>query len=106
LKLVLEIVAAVGTWIITSGSAVGGMHIYHLMIADLNRNLPEGKKIDMVFNLFDSRAVWYNVVREHRKQFPESKLYSYMMISYGIMLTWLGLLFWGFVIFNPLRAAR
>jgi hypothetical protein len=106
LKLVLEIVAVVVTWILTSGSAFAGMHIYHLMIADLNRNLPEGKKIDMVFNFFDSRAVWYNVVREHRKQFPASNLYLYMRISYGIMLTWLGILFWVVVIYDHLHVAR
>jgi hypothetical protein len=106
LKLVLEIAAAVVTWILTTGAALAIMHIQHLMIADLNRNLPDDKKIPVAPAWFDSRAVWYNVFREHRKQFPDSKLYLYMRISFGIMLTWLGILFWVVVVYDHLHMAH
>lgn len=106
MKLVLEIIGVLVTWILTSGSALAITHIQHLMIADLNRNLPDGKKIPMIFAFFDSRAEWYNVFREHRKQFPSSKLYLYMRISLGIMLTWLGILFWVVVIYDHLHMAH
>lgn len=80
------------------------MHIYHLMIADLNRNLPDDKKIPMAFAFFDSRAIWYNVVPHHRKQFPGSKLYNYMLLCYAAMLALLGLLFLGVILFNKMGA--
>lgn len=106
MKLVLEIAAAIVTWILTSGSALAVMHIRHLMIADLNKNLPDDKKIPMAFTFYDPRAVWYNVFREHRRQFPYSKLYLYMRISFGIMLTWLGILFWIVVVYDHLHMAH
>jgi hypothetical protein len=102
LKFAFEAFLMVLAWCATGGTGIAIMHIYHLMIADLNRNLPDDKKIPMAFGFGDSRAVWYDVLREHHKQFPTSKLRNYMLFCYAVTLALLGLLILGVILFNKM----
>ena len=74
MKLVLEIVAVVFTFAVMGGCGLVHWYTYDSMVADLNCSLPPGKKIPVIFPGRDPRAGFYNVMVEHRKQFPDSKL--------------------------------
>jgi hypothetical protein len=72
LTLVLEIVTVVLTFAVMGGFGLASWFTYDAMVADLNRSLPPGNKIPVIFPQRDSRAAVFNVVEEHKKQFPDS----------------------------------
>ena len=74
MKLVLEIVAVVFTWAFMGGSAMAGMDIFHRIIMNLNRVLPANQQ----FSVRNYRHRMFDILREHRKMFPSSKLRIYM----------------------------
>jgi hypothetical protein len=91
MKLVLEIVTVVFTFAIMGGCGLACWFTYDSMVADLNRSLPPGNKIPIIFSQRDSRAAFYNLVEEHRKQFPESKLVRRFFVFLVLQVVTLGL---------------
>jgi hypothetical protein len=91
LKLVLEIVTVAFTFAVMGGFGLASWFTYDSMVADLNRSQPPGNKIPVIFPQRDSRAAFYNVVEEHRKQFPESPLVRRFYVFLGLQVLSLGL---------------
>jgi hypothetical protein len=92
LKLVLEIVAVVLTFAAMGGCALASWFAGDSMLSDLNRNLPASEKTPLVFGSFDSRTWLFNMLREHRRQFPQSKLRFRLFLFLALQAAALALL--------------
>ena len=106
LKLILEIVTVVLTFAIMGGCGLASWFTYDSMIADLNRKLSPGEKIPVIFTQLTRQNWKHDVLREHREQFPASKLHRRLYFSFvssgiAVGLFWLELaLFKPFSIFH------
>jgi hypothetical protein len=85
------------------GCGVANWFTYDSMIADLNRGLPADEKIPVIFAKFHPRFWKHDVLREHREQFPGSKLYRRFYIFLVLQGVALGLFMWELARFEPFR---
>jgi hypothetical protein len=83
------------------GFGLASWFTYDAIVADLNRRLPPGKKIPVIFVQLHPQNWKHDVLREHREQFPDSKLhrrlYFFVVLS-GIAL---GLFWLELTLFKP-----
>jgi hypothetical protein len=103
LKLVLEIITVVVTFAVMGGCSLANWFTYDSMVADLNRSLPPSQRIPVIFGNFDSRTWLFNVLKEHKKQFPDSKLSRRLFFFLVLQLVALGLLAWELSFFTTFR---
>jgi hypothetical protein len=103
LKVVLEIVTVVLTFVVVGGCGVANWFTYDSMIVDLNRGLPSDKKIPIIFAQLNPRHWAHDVLREHREQFPASKLYRRFFVFLALQGVALGLFMWELASFKPFR---
>ena len=91
------------TFAAMGGCGLASWFAYDSMVADLNRNLPPGQKIPVIFAGLDSRTWLHNVLQEHREQFPDSKLSRRFFIFFILQGITLGLLCWEIGTFKTFR---
>jgi len=101
LKLVLEIVTVVFTFALMGGCGLASWFTYDSMIADLNRKLPPGEKIPVIFTDLNPKNWKHDVLREHREQFPASKVHRRLYFFFVLSGIAVGLFWLELALFEP-----